>query len=89
LITTLGGNIVVGCFRPRSPLKHEFATHTIGLAGATRDPLAALVFCAPERLALSVIHDCIVVRDDRLTTPGLRPLLERQSTVSRALLPDQ
>jgi Resolvase, N terminal domain len=27
LITTLGGSIVAGCFRPRSPLEHEFATH--------------------------------------------------------------
>ena len=24
----LGGSIVVGCFRPRSPLEYEFATHT-------------------------------------------------------------
>ena len=26
--TTLGGTIAMGCFRPRSPLEHEFATHT-------------------------------------------------------------
>ncbi len=28
LITTLGGSIVVDCSRPRSPLTHQFATHT-------------------------------------------------------------
>jgi hypothetical protein len=28
LITTLGGRIIVGCSRPRSPLEHQFATHT-------------------------------------------------------------
>ena len=27
LITTLGGRIVVGCSRPRSPLEHQFANH--------------------------------------------------------------
>jgi cytosine/adenosine deaminase-related metal-dependent hydrolase len=57
-----------------------------GYAGATHDPLAALVFCAPQRVALSVIHGRVVVRDGRLTTLALAPLLERHRTLSRSLL---
>ena len=30
LINTPGGSIVVGCFRPRLPPDHEFATHRLG-----------------------------------------------------------
>ena len=29
LITMLGGRIVVDCSRPRLPLEHQFATHTV------------------------------------------------------------
>ncbi len=57
-----------------------------GYAGATHDPLAALVFCAPQRVALSVIHGRVVVRDGRLATLALAPLLERHRALSRSLL---
>ena len=63
-----------------------FDLNAIGYAGATHDPLAALVFCAPERVALSVIHGRVVVREGKLTTQELPPLLERHRALSRALL---
>jgi cytosine/adenosine deaminase-related metal-dependent hydrolase len=57
-----------------------------GFAGAEHDPLAALVFCAPARAELSIIHGRIVVRDGRLTTVDLPSVLERHRALVRALL---
>jgi len=58
----------------------------VGFAGAGHDPLAALVFCAPARVALSVIHGRIVIRDGRLTTVELPRLVERHNRLARVLL---
>lgn len=44
-----------------------FDLHGLDQAGAW-DPVAALVFCAPGRVALSVINGRIIVRDGRLLT---------------------
>jgi cytosine/adenosine deaminase-related metal-dependent hydrolase len=57
-----------------------------GFAGAEHDLLAALVFCAPARTELSIIHGRIVVRDGRLTTVDLPSVLERHRALVRALL---
>jgi 8-oxoguanine deaminase len=57
----------------------------IGFAGAGHDPLAALVFCAPARVAMSVIHGRVVVRDGALTTVEVPLLAERQRRLARAL----
>ena len=62
-----------------------FDLSDVGFAGAGHDPLAALVFCAPARVALSVIHGRVVVRDGRLTTVDLPPLVERHRALARAL----
>ncbi len=63
-----------------------FPLDDVGFAGAGADPLAALVFCAPVRAALSVIHGRVVVREGRLTTVDLPPLLERHRALTRGLL---
>ncbi len=65
-----------------------FPLDDIGFAGAEHDPLAALVFCAPVRVALSVIHGQIVVRNGRLLTVDLPPLLERHRALARRLMHD-
>lgn len=63
-----------------------FDLSDVGFAGAGHDPLAALVFCAPARVALSVIHGRVVVREGRLTTVDLPPLVERHRALARALV---
>ena len=63
-----------------------FDLNDIGFAGAHADPLAALVFCAPVRAALSVIHGRVVVRDGVLCTVELPALAERQRTLAHTLL---
>ena len=57
----------------------------IGFAGAGEDPLAALVFCAPARAALSVIHGRVVIRDGRLATVEVPVLAERHRKLARQL----
>jgi cytosine/adenosine deaminase-related metal-dependent hydrolase len=55
-------------------------------AGALHDPLAALVFCAPQRVDLSVINGRVVVEDSRLLTVDLGPVVERHNRISRDLV---
>lgn len=58
----------------------------VGLAGAGHDPVAGLVFCDPGRVSLSVIDGRVVVRDGRLLTLDLRPVLERHNALARELV---
>jgi cytosine/adenosine deaminase-related metal-dependent hydrolase len=91
-LATRGGAAVlnrddIGCLAPGK------AADLIGLrldrldyAGALHDPLAALVFCAPQRVDLSVINGKVVVEDGRLLTVDLGPVIERHNRISRALV---
>lgn len=54
-------------------------------AGALHDPVAALVFCAPSQVAWSVIDGKVVVREGRLTTLELGPLIERHNRLAHSL----
>jgi len=55
-------------------------------AGALHDPLAALVFCTPQRVDLSVINGRTVVEDGHLLTVDLGPVIERHNRISRELV---
>jgi 8-oxoguanine deaminase len=57
----------------------------IGLAGAQRDPLAALLFCHVPRVQHSIVNGRIVVRDGRLTTLELPVLVEQHNRLARQL----
>ncbi len=61
-----------------------FDLHGLELAGAW-DPVAALVFCAPGRVSLSVINGRIVVRDGRLLTLDERAHAARHREAVRRL----
>jgi cytosine/adenosine deaminase-related metal-dependent hydrolase len=54
-------------------------------AGALHDPLAALVFCAPQRVDLAVINGHVVVEDGHLLTVDVGPLIERHNRIAREL----
>lgn len=58
----------------------------IGLAGALHDPLAAVVFGHVPRVAHSIVHGRVVVRDGRLTTVELPPLIERHNRLAATLV---
>jgi len=59
---------------------------TLDYAGCQHDLLAALVFCAPQKVDLSVINGKVVVQDGHLTTLDLRPVVERHNKISRRML---
>lgn len=60
---------------------------TLALAGgAVHDPLAALVFCQPPAIDLSVIDGRVRVRDGQLLDVDLPRLLARHNTIARALV---
>lgn len=58
----------------------------LSYAGARHDPLAALLFCAPTTVDLSMINGRLVVQDGRLLTVDLPPLIGRHNQISRTLI---
>ena len=60
---------------------------TLALAGgAVHDPLAALVFCHPPQVDLSVINGRVRVQDQRLLEVDLPDLIQRHNAIARALV---
>jgi 8-oxoguanine deaminase len=55
-------------------------------AGATHDPLAALVFCAPRGVDFSMINGRVVVSEGRLATLDLAPVIERHNAISMKMI---
>ena len=55
-------------------------------AGALHDPLAATVFCHPQRVDLSVINGHVVIDDGNLLTVDLGPVIERHNRIARKLV---
>lgn len=60
-----------------------FDMRDVAYAGALHDPLAALVFCAPGRVSLSVIDGRVVVRDGHLETLDLPAVVEAHRRYAR------
>jgi cytosine/adenosine deaminase-related metal-dependent hydrolase len=53
---------------------------------AVHDPSAALLFCAPQRVDLSIIDGQIVIEDGQLTTLELSTTIEQHNRIARNLL---
>jgi cytosine/adenosine deaminase-related metal-dependent hydrolase len=62
-----------------------FDLNQLGYAGAQHDPLAALVFAAPQQVALSAINGRVVVEDGQLIGTDLPALIARHNELSRKL----
>jgi len=63
-----------------------FDTRTLVFAGgAVHDPVGALLLCAPASTAYTVVNGRVVVRDGRLATLELEPLLERHNRLAQLL----
>ncbi|MEP7327742.1 MAG: 8-oxoguanine deaminase [Betaproteobacteria bacterium] len=62
-----------------------FDLSSVAYAGGLADPVAALLFCAPQRVNWSVIHGRVVVRDGQLTTLDLPMHVERHNALARVL----
>ena len=55
-------------------------------SGARHDPLAAVVFCAPQQVDLSGINGAVRVREGHIEGLDLPDLVRRHTAMSRALL---
>jgi cytosine/adenosine deaminase-related metal-dependent hydrolase len=91
-LATLGGASVlgrddIGVLAPG--MAADFAAFNLrgaNMAGALHDPVAALVFCAPERASWVVIDGKVVVEHGRLSTIELERVLERHNRLARRLV---
>jgi cytosine/adenosine deaminase-related metal-dependent hydrolase len=59
--------------------------HTIGYAGALHDPVAAVVFCAPQPAVNTVINGKPVVREGKIVTMEMEPVVETHNHCARKL----
>jgi len=55
-------------------------------AGALHDPLAAVVFCAPQQVDYSVIGGRVIIQDGQLLTLDVPRLVEKHNRAARRLL---
>ncbi len=91
-IATLGGAAVfgrddIGALAPG--MAADFIGYTLArpeFAGALHDPLAALVFCTPPKVDLSVINGAVRVREGEIVGLDMPALVRRHDAISRALL---
>ena len=59
--------------------------NTIGFAGALHDPVAAVVFCAPQSARHTVINGRVVVEDGAVSTVDMMPVIEAHNRHSRQM----
>lgn len=91
-LATRGGSAVLGRddIGQLSPGKAAdfiaFDLTQLPYAGAQHDPMAALIFCAPQQVDISVINGRIIVEDGHLLTADLPPIIERHNHISRKLI---
>jgi cytosine/adenosine deaminase-related metal-dependent hydrolase len=63
-----------------------FDLNRLAYAGALHDPLAALVFCAPQRVDWNIVHGHPVVQEGQLLTVDVPALVERHNQAAGRLL---
>jgi cytosine/adenosine deaminase-related metal-dependent hydrolase len=64
-----------------------FRLDALAYAGAAvHDPVAALVFCQPQQVELSIINGMVRVEDGRAVGIDVPALVERHNAISRALV---
>jgi cytosine/adenosine deaminase-related metal-dependent hydrolase len=94
-IATLGGAAVlgrddIGSLSPGMAADFiGYRLERIDFAGALHDPLAALVFCTPPRVDLSVINGQVRVQDGEIVGLDLPALIRRHNEISLRMLRDE
>ena len=58
----------------------------LAYAGSLHDPVAAIVFCAPQNVDLALVNGRLVVSDGRLSTVEMGPIIERHNAIARQLV---
>jgi len=92
-IATLGGAAVlgrddIGALAPGMAADLiAFDLTTIDYAGAAvHDPVAALIFCAPQKVNLAIVNGRVLVEEGKILGVDLPQLAERHNTAARNLL---
>jgi len=91
-IATLGGAAVlgrddIGALAPGMAADFiGYRLERLDFAGALHDPLAALVFCTPQKVDLSVINGQVRVQDGHIVGLDLLPLIRRHNQLSHAMM---
>jgi cytosine/adenosine deaminase-related metal-dependent hydrolase len=63
-----------------------FDLERLDYGGALHDPLAALIFCTPQTVDLSIINGRVRVQEGRIVDLELEPLIRRHNEISRELV---
>jgi cytosine/adenosine deaminase-related metal-dependent hydrolase len=59
--------------------------HTIGYAGALSDPVAAVVFCAPQHACYTVVGGRVIVEQGEIATLDLQTVIEEHNRYAAQL----
>jgi 8-oxoguanine deaminase len=59
--------------------------HSVDYAGALHDPVAATVFCAPQKARYTVINGRVVVENGEVATVNMGPVIEEHNRWSLIL----
>jgi 8-oxoguanine deaminase len=57
--------------------------NTVDYAGALHDPVAATVFCAPQKARYTVINGRVVVENGQVVTVNMRPVIDAHNRFAR------
>ncbi|MFT4175067.1 MAG: 8-oxoguanine deaminase [Luteolibacter sp.] len=60
--------------------------HTLNYAGALHDPVAAVVFCAPEKARYTVVHGRVIVDHGEIVTMDMREVIETHNRCARKIV---
>lgn len=63
-----------------------FRLERLDYAGALHDPVAALVFCTPQKVDLSVINGKVIVEGGHFTNFDPEPIVRRHNAIARQML---
>jgi 8-oxoguanine deaminase len=63
--------------------------NTVDYAGRLNDPIAATVFCAPQKARYTVVTVGVVGENGRVITVEMDPVIEAQNLFSRELASPQ
>ena len=94
-LATLGGAAVlgrddIGALVPGMAADFiAYRQDRLEFTGAQHDPLAALVFCTPVNVDLSVVNGQVRVKDGRIVDLELPSLIQRHNAISRAMIRDE
>ena len=57
--------------------------NTVDYAGALHDPVAATVFCAPQKARYTVINGRVIVENGQVVTVNMRPVIDAHNRFAR------